>query len=865
METLKLKEFLKSPTSLLNQLDNDVLEKKESQLLWLRQVLSDDDLLLCATFNKMFEKGIPITPDFYKENIENGISVVQKLSTLEKNDKTATSILYFIRHYPNSLISSEARLRPGMQSHLANVISNFDNKKVENMFLQPQVFGFSINDGFCNWIDIKIPIILEAILKRIMLQRHGQDGFNMNCTECELTEGGGMTDKMFVVMESMKETHQSCYVQFLKFKAWIHDFDKEKIKWCCYNSRKSKDIWPDVNQKLFDNSFSFALKHMKITIWLTFVFKFIDVFSEYYLMTSYWYQFYCYPNETFIEYRNVLEENNSKNLSTITDNALIWYMSKLHPMTPALIISIITLSTILVQFLTLEGNSNFHHLMRYFLGCPCKAQIKEKTTIQKIWNLDYDFQGIWEHMKPYFIKPVLIIYEPLFTACYYNHFMTSVAFLRKNIYFNKGNKIIQTMRVDCKCNEKFKSRKLINQEASDTSEELIKQDLKVWKEEDLTDLEELVLRVYSSSRKHSTAYEDTPMVIFKSSIIFPLLLTNVNWQKISIHSIILFVSTASSFCSIGSALTETHFSHPNKTKLDKRRRNKIPYRISMVLLSTGRVISYLSFSYALMMFIWKNFSEISNDYLAYICNGILLFSLILPYGASLISALVLRMLFKSVFYREQFWYAILSPLNFLKDFIEDTKEEKTLDHKSEIEVEMDEMKGEVKLDLEDSDNHNNSRKVVKLSLSSIPPIFHGVCSLWNILFSVLSIYMASKILDIPFWTQVGSLYENINYVLGNYSIPLVALSLEFVGTWVLLLYYYGIHRWIGLKEGSYQKIRIGFWLLSVILFGTPLLIYIFDEVVPILMVLFMIIIFVILFCIAVSSITYYQLQDDLLL
>ena len=67
METLKLKEFLKSPTSLLNQLDNDVLEKKESQLLWLRQVLSDDDLLLCATFNKMFEKGIPITPDFYKE------------------------------------------------------------------------------------------------------------------------------------------------------------------------------------------------------------------------------------------------------------------------------------------------------------------------------------------------------------------------------------------------------------------------------------------------------------------------------------------------------------------------------------------------------------------------------------------------------------------------------------------------------------------------------------------------------------------------------------------------------------------------------------------------------------------------------
>ena len=159
---------------------------------------------------------------------------------------------------------------------------------------------------------------------------------------------------------------------------------------------------------------------------------------------------------------------------------------------------------------------------------------------------------------------------------------------------------------------------------------------------------------------------------------------------------------------------------------------------------------------------------------------------------------------------------------------------------------------EIELDLEDSDNHNNSRKVVKLSLSSIPPIFHGVCSLWNILFSVLSIYMASKILDIPFWTQVGSLYENINYVLGNYSIPLVALSLEFVGTWVLLLYYYGFHRWIGLKEGSYQKIKIGFWLSSVILFGIPLLIYIFDEVVPILMVLFMIIIFVILFCIAVS-------------
>ena len=104
METLKLKEFLKSPTSLLNQLDNDVLENKESQLSWLRQVLSDDDLLLCATFNKMFEEGIPITPDFYVENIDNGISVVQKLSTLEKNDKTATSILYFIRHYPNSLI-----------------------------------------------------------------------------------------------------------------------------------------------------------------------------------------------------------------------------------------------------------------------------------------------------------------------------------------------------------------------------------------------------------------------------------------------------------------------------------------------------------------------------------------------------------------------------------------------------------------------------------------------------------------------------------------------------------------------------------------------------------------------------------------
>ena len=94
MEILKLKEYLKSPTSVLNKLDNGYLENKESQLFWLRQVLSDD-LLLCATFNKMFEEGIPIIPDFYVENIDNGISVVQKLSTLEKNDRTATSILYF--------------------------------------------------------------------------------------------------------------------------------------------------------------------------------------------------------------------------------------------------------------------------------------------------------------------------------------------------------------------------------------------------------------------------------------------------------------------------------------------------------------------------------------------------------------------------------------------------------------------------------------------------------------------------------------------------------------------------------------------------------------------------------------------------
>ena len=91
METMKfLKELLKSNSvkSALNKLDNNILENKESQLFWLRQVLSDD-LLLCATFNKMFEEGIPITPDFYVENIDNGISVVQKLSTLEKNDKTA--------------------------------------------------------------------------------------------------------------------------------------------------------------------------------------------------------------------------------------------------------------------------------------------------------------------------------------------------------------------------------------------------------------------------------------------------------------------------------------------------------------------------------------------------------------------------------------------------------------------------------------------------------------------------------------------------------------------------------------------------------------------------------------------------------
>ena len=107
-----------------------------------------------------------------------------------------------------------------MQNHLANVIPNFDNKKVENMFLQKGLNNtFSVNDGFCNWIDIKIPVVLEAILKRIMLQRRGQDCFKLNCTECHLKDGGGMTDKMFVIMESMKETHQSCYVQFLKFKA----------------------------------------------------------------------------------------------------------------------------------------------------------------------------------------------------------------------------------------------------------------------------------------------------------------------------------------------------------------------------------------------------------------------------------------------------------------------------------------------------------------------------------------------------------------------------------------------------------------------------------------------------------------------
>ena len=99
-----------------------------------------------------------------------------------------------------------------------------------------------------------------------------------------------------------------------------------------------------------------------------------------------------------------------------------------------------------------------------------------------------------------------------------------------------------------------------------------------------------------------------------------------------------------------------------------------------------------------MMFILKNNPEMSSDYLAYLCNGILLFSLILPYGASLLSALVLRILFKFSF--EQFWYAILSPINFLKDFIEDNKEEKPpSEQNSKNEVEMNEMnQGEVKLD-----------------------------------------------------------------------------------------------------------------------------------------------------------------------
>ena len=42
---------------------------------------------------------------------------------------------------------------------------------------------------------------------------------------------------------------------------------------------------------------------MDFSSWTALAFKFVDVFSEYYLMSEYWRQYFHHPNEPFTEYR----------------------------------------------------------------------------------------------------------------------------------------------------------------------------------------------------------------------------------------------------------------------------------------------------------------------------------------------------------------------------------------------------------------------------------------------------------------------------------------------------------------------------------------------------------------------------------